>query len=433
MLKLIVSKFLFDPLDYFTKTKGLAAATFFSLIVMAIFLTSSSFLWAQNRDLALGYLTPDGGIAIYAAISQGYFAEEGLNVTPVAIKDAANFKTLIENKTIVGGEFTGEALVLAANGLNIGFTAGLYSGFLEIIGLPLNPGQITLVTVDPLSGPAVAAARRLRALGLNPDQDVKWTTAPEDQLTKTLLKGAATDLARWNLAAPAPKEPWAPAQVASHDHGGGHGHGGQDPKASAKSPATSSDLSHGHKAENKASPDSASPSQPSAHGHGPTQDAALNSADQDSKSDSKYAIIFSARALLPKAPPGAAPSANPHAHHTAEHHLFNSFVVLSGQFIKDDQKTAVAVTRALIRGARWTGENKDQAADLGLDKKLWPGDRQSLVGELGRYMWMPGVSQAKEHLKTYIHEGIGRGKLPAQTDEKAFFDKVFIQLLPDLN
>jgi ABC-type nitrate/sulfonate/bicarbonate transport system substrate-binding protein len=108
-------------------------------------------------------------------------------------------------------------------------------------------------------------------------------------------------------------------------------------------------------------------------------------------------------------------------------------VVLDGKLAKEDPKTSAAIARALIRGAKWTGENREKAAKLGVEKKLWKGDEKSLGLELRRYMWMPGVNQAKEHLKTYIHEGIGRGSLPAGTDEKAFFEKIFVQVLPDLS
>jgi hypothetical protein len=86
-----------------------------------------------------------------------------------------------------------------------------------------------------------------------------------------------------------------------------------------------------------------------------------------------------------------------------------------------------------MRGSRWVGEHPDEAADLALEAKLWSGDKASLLKELGGHMWMPGVKQARAHIKVYIHEWVARGLLPPDTDEAAFFERLFPELLPELN
>ncbi|MDR1609210.1 MAG: hypothetical protein LBT38_12510 [Deltaproteobacteria bacterium] len=347
----------------------------FIFFFLALAALSPSQARAQDQPLGLGYVDPLGAIIIQAALDNGYFSEEGLTVTPIL---ADNLSSLLGKKTIIGGVLDYQALFLASQGQDLVFSAGLYSGFLELAGKEVGANQIAIATVDPLSGPAVAAAKYYQSLGHGSSQDIKWIKVPEDGLVKAVTSGQANVLTRWQLAKPDPKEPWASLTYKAH---GPHAHG----------------LASG----SEFSPDG-------------------------------YQIIHQAKAHLPKAPEGAK-HANPHAGHTADHHFYQAFVVLENNFVTAQKAKATAITRALIRGARWVGDNKEKAARLGLDKKFWTGSQDDLEGEIGRYMWMPGVSQAREHLKTYIHEGLKNGGLPAKTEEKSFFEKVFVQLLPDFS
>ena len=83
--------------------------------------------------------------------------------------------------------------------------------------------------------------------------------APTSQLTKTLLDGQATVLARWNLAVPDPNEPWSSTVIGGHDHGRGHaadGHGHKAPKGHGHGaePGHEAGAAHGHGSA-QASPD----------------------------------------------------------------------------------------------------------------------------------------------------------------------------------
>ncbi|MDR1577741.1 MAG: ABC transporter substrate-binding protein [Deltaproteobacteria bacterium] len=359
---------------------------------------------AQDKPLGLGYADPLGALIIQAAINEGYFSDEGLTVTPIATDNWADF---LEKKTVVGGVLDYQALLLAHKGASLVFTGGLYSGFLELVGREPIPGKTILATEDPLSGPAVAAAKYFESRGLDSSRDIKWLKVAKDDLVKAVLSGQASALTRWQLAQPDPQEPWGSLVYAPKAHSHGHGHSSGSGSGSGHGPGSSHGASdHGASEKPRATPPP----------------------DQTNKDG--YQIIYLAKAHLPQAPAGAK-GANPHAGHTAEHHFFQAFPVLASDFINADKAKATAITRALIRGARWVGENKDQAAQLGVAQKIWPGSKAELVGEIGRYMWMPGVSQAREHLKTYLHQGIKRGALPANVDEKILFEKVFVQLLPD--
>jgi hypothetical protein len=348
------------------------------------------------KTLGLSYSSPLGALALHAAIEQGYFKEEGLEVTPVKAA-AGDIPGLLADGRIVGGELDHGIHTLLGKG--IGVTAGLCSGFLELLGKPPkgSPGEVVLVSENVASGPAVAAARQLKAMGLDTVGSVRWLAAPKEGLLSVLERGDATLLARWEKAIPGTGH--------GHEKEPGHGHGGSG---------------GGGEGFGK-------------HAHAGTEAHAGHEANGDpSRPEDAVPVVFSARASLPH-DDGAEASANPHAKHTSAHHFFDSFVFVGRDFHEKNPETAAAVTRAWIRGAMWVGGNKGAAADLGLSHSLWPGDRESLLSEIDSYMWMPGVRHAKEHLRVYIHEWVARGLFPAGTDEGVLFESLFIQALPDVN
>ncbi|MDR2368301.1 MAG: hypothetical protein LBF58_09380 [Deltaproteobacteria bacterium] len=327
-------------------------------MALAMALAMASPLWALEK-IKLAYSSPGGAAIISAAISEGYFADEGFEVEPLSLT-APEISQKIASGEIKGGEINHLGLKLASHGAPLIFTAGLYGGFVEILAGPSwGPGHKPILAVQDLaSGPAVAAARYFRSEGIDPDADIGWLET--DDPLAALESSEASALARWEFKR----------------HEAAHGHD---------------------------------------HGHAP--------ADEPT-------VLFGASASLPAHSP-ADDGGNPHAKHTSAHHLFESFVVLPATLAESDPASAAAITRALIRGARRVGENPSKAADLATG--LWGGPREPLEAEIARYMWMPGVSHAKEHLRYYIHEGIKRGALAPNLDEKAFFGRVFSQALPDLN
>lgn len=156
-------------------------------------------------------------------------------------------------------------------------------------------------------------------------------------------------------------------------------------------------------------------------------------AAESGQEGASWKVVYSASASLPAPSADGRASGNPHAGHTAANHFFISFAVLGRDLYERDPELAAAVTRAWIRGAAWTGENLAEAAGIGVDAGVWDGDAAGLESELARYMWMPGVAHAKEHLKSYVREWVRRGLLPSGTDEGKFFGALFIQALPDLS
>ncbi|MDR1109313.1 MAG: hypothetical protein LBP92_01110 [Deltaproteobacteria bacterium] len=140
-------------------------------------------------------------------------------------------------------------------------------------------------------------------------------------------------------------------------------------------------------------------------------------------------VIFRGSDRLPKPRPG---TRNPHSGHVADSHLFEAFVVLFPDNYGRDDETSAAVSRALIRGARWIGRNLAAAAGMAKGNGLLPGDAEGIAAELSGYMWMPGVGQARDHLKSYAHEWLARGIVEGK-DEGEVFGRMFLEALPGLD
>jgi hypothetical protein len=370
-----------------------------ALAALAVVLWSGAALPADEK-IALSFSQPLGGLALCAAIDQGYFKEEGLDVSAVRLGADAVEEAAASGK-IVGGELNYQIYKLASK--NIGVTAGLYSGFLLLRGSdPQKAAEIVIASESSASGPAAAAARQLKALGVDTAK-AKWTEVPADGLDDALEKGEATLTAIFDRVKPGEK----PARG-----GGGRGRGA--PEGAGGHSREKPEAGHGGGGEHGAA-------KPEGH-----------AAATGAKGEGAHPVVFSARASLPKEDPSA-PSANPHSKHSSAHHFFDSFVFVSKDYFQKSPDKAAAITRAWIRGAIWVGENQRAAADLGLKHFLWEGSRESLETEIASFMWMPGVKHAKEHLTVYIHEWTERGIFPAGSDESKIFDSLFLQALPDLN
>jgi ABC-type nitrate/sulfonate/bicarbonate transport system substrate-binding protein len=382
---------------------GFILVLIFQVIGFSLFSKTASLLAADKITLA--YTSPAGGALMAAAISEGYFKEENLEVDLVALTVEQITQKLTSGE-IKGGEINHLGLNLAYQGAPIVFTAGLYSGFVEILGKkPLVKGDKIILAVSDLdSGPAVAAARYFRSKGFDPDTEITWLKIPDP--LAALKNDQATVLARWELKRAQP----------------GQGHGNSHENSHRNSHIKSHGNSHENLHEN---------SLENSKENGPDQAHGQKGAPGQDQGDNLI-TIFSASASLPAHDPNDT-SGNPHAKHTSAHHLFESFVFLDKKLSQREPNTAAAISRALIRGARYLGENEEKAAELAIRENIWKNSKESLIDDFSRYMWMPGVSQAKEHLKYYIHEGLKGGLFPNAPDEKTFFDQVFYQALPEVN
>jgi ABC-type nitrate/sulfonate/bicarbonate transport system substrate-binding protein len=399
-----------------------------------------------GEAVSLGWESPGGGVALAAAVRNGFFGEEGIEVTAVRT-GLGEFGEAVASGRIAAGELDGRVLGLFRDGAGVGPSAGLYSGFLEIVGNGNPPGKLRVAAEGPGGGPAVAAARHFRDLGVDPDTAVEWVDVGPGGLLDALADGKADVAVRWELERAAPKggRGHSAAPSVREGHGipagragqgagrgtegraAGGGRAGSGPRWADGGPAASGRGSGsggpGEGGGARTGPEGC-PGGDSGTGAGTDCGTGPGGAD-----GSRWKVVYSASASLPAA---GGPAAGPHARHTAANHFFVSFVVLGRELYERDPALAAAVTRAWIRGAAWTGENLGEAARIGMEAGVWDGDAAGLERELARYMWMPGVAHAKEHLRSYVREWVRRGLLPSGTDEAGFFGGLFIPALPDL-
>jgi NitT/TauT family transport system substrate-binding protein len=99
--------------------------------------------------------------------------------------------------------------------------------------------------------------------------------------------------------------------------------------------------------------------------------------------------------------------------------------------VKNDPKKAAAYTKAILRGAKWVGENPDKAAALEVDNKYVPGEKKQIAALLASYYWRPSVSHAKDVAKFFIAEQKKDGILESTTDEAKLLDRLFATVVTD--
>jgi NitT/TauT family transport system substrate-binding protein len=101
---------------------------------------------------------------------------------------------------------------------------------------------------------------------------------------------------------------------------------------------------------------------------------------------------------------------------------------ISGKLIKDDPAAAAAVTRALMKGAKFVSANQDEAAKLMVEKKYVPGNPELIAKLLKSYDYVPSVEGGQKALELAISEMKAVGVLDPQTDPNELKKKVFVRL-----
>jgi NitT/TauT family transport system substrate-binding protein len=109
------------------------------------------------------------------------------------------------------------------------------------------------------------------------------------------------------------------------------------------------------------------------------------------------------------------------------------FVGVNGDLVKNNPAKAAAITRAILEGATWVGQNPQQAAQIESDNNYVGGDVSMNAAMLASYTWNPGVLQAENNIKWYISELKAQGILDASTNEDTLYNTIFGQVIPDYN
>ncbi|MEA4924583.1 MAG: ABC transporter substrate-binding protein [Syntrophomonadaceae bacterium] len=144
----------------------------------------------------IGYFGTTCEAPIYAAYENGYFKEEGLEVTLVK-GDASTLKDgLATGKIDATDGLISQWMKPVEAGLNIKFTAGLHTGCVQV----LVPADSKITSFKDLKGkrigiPAigsaghVVAARMLFKEGIDSQTDVEWRVFPNAELPLVMEKG----------------------------------------------------------------------------------------------------------------------------------------------------------------------------------------------------------------------------------------------------
>jgi NitT/TauT family transport system substrate-binding protein len=103
-------------------------------------------------------------------------------------------------------------------------------------------------------------------------------------------------------------------------------------------------------------------------------------------------------------------------------------VVINGTLLEKDPETAAAITRAILKGAKWVSEHPQEAAKLEADKKYVPGDAEVNGKTLADYNYLPSVTGAEEALLAAAKEMKVIGILDPATDAEALARNSFVRL-----
>ncbi len=103
-------------------------------------------------------------------------------------------------------------------------------------------------------------------------------------------------------------------------------------------------------------------------------------------------------------------------------------VVINGKVVEEDPQTAAAITRAILKGAKWVSENPEAAAKMEVDKKYVPGDAETNGKVLAGYNYVPSVAGGEKALYTAAKELQGIGILDPATNTEELAKNSFVKL-----
>jgi NitT/TauT family transport system substrate-binding protein len=103
-------------------------------------------------------------------------------------------------------------------------------------------------------------------------------------------------------------------------------------------------------------------------------------------------------------------------------------VVVNGKFARADPASAARVTRALLKGARWVGENQGSAAQLCVEKKYIAASAEINAQALARLKYMPGVAQCRKSLDLAAEEMKTAGLLNPSTNPSELARRAWVDL-----
>jgi NitT/TauT family transport system substrate-binding protein len=102
--------------------------------------------------------------------------------------------------------------------------------------------------------------------------------------------------------------------------------------------------------------------------------------------------------------------------------------VVSGNLLRRDPKAAAAVTRALLKGAKWVEANPGAAARLSVEKKYLASDPKINEQAISKLRYIPGVARCKTSIDQAALEMKKTGLLKPTTDPVALSKRAWADL-----
>jgi NitT/TauT family transport system substrate-binding protein len=105
--------------------------------------------------------------------------------------------------------------------------------------------------------------------------------------------------------------------------------------------------------------------------------------------------------------------------------------VVSGQLARKNPAAAAKVTRAMLKGAKWVGENQKAASELSIENNYVPSSpniHEINTQALLKLNYTPGVSKCRESVDLAAEDMKKAGLLKEETDPKALARKAWLDL-----
>jgi NitT/TauT family transport system substrate-binding protein len=177
----------------------------FVLLSAVLVLPAFVFAGGGKEKYEISYSGSACGSPVSIASLNGYYAEEGLDVTLVS---GASFETirsyLAAGKTpVINGDF--QFFPSVHNGIDVKLIGGIHEGCIKIL-VPINSTMRTIadlkgkrIAVDEIGGtPMAVASVALGSVGLDPKTAVEWLPFPGDQEIQAVDRGQADVVAAWD-------------------------------------------------------------------------------------------------------------------------------------------------------------------------------------------------------------------------------------------
>lgn len=101
---------------------------------------------------------------------------------------------------------------------------------------------------------------------------------------------------------------------------------------------------------------------------------------------------------------------------------------VSGKLLREDPKTAAAISRGMMKGAEWVQAHQDEAAQLIIEKKYIPGNPELVAKLLKSYNYIPSVAGGEKAVENAVTEMKAIGVLDQATVPAQLQKKVFVHL-----